>query len=206
MFSDGVPEITRGKDSVLDSCPLCLAANMKSRNRGDGETRTATELGQGLSLDFSFAGQHSKNATNPEQMRINDYMGIQGETCYLLVYDHATEWLDGVCWQWKAPAIAWLKKWLTKNAKDDVKDRYFFMDKGGELYRSKAIRDLFEKEVGFEIRVTGTGAHHQNGLVERANQTMDKAIRAMLIGAGLPVKFWPYAFRHFLPIKNLAFP
>jgi len=76
MFSDGVPEITRDKDLALDSCPVCLAANMKSRNRGNGETRTATEPGQGLSLDFSFAGQHSKNATNSEQMRINDYMGI----------------------------------------------------------------------------------------------------------------------------------
>jgi len=88
--------------------------------------------------------------------------------------------------------------------KDDVKDRYIFMDQGGELYRSKAIRDLFEKEFGYEIQVTGTGAHSQNGLIERANQTMDKAIRAILIGAGLPVKFWPHAFRHFLRIKNSA--
>ena len=56
------------------------------------------------------------------------------------------------------------------------------------------------------MRVTGTGAHHQNGLVERANQTMDKEIRAMLIGTGLPVKFWPCAFRHFLRIKNSALP
>jgi len=195
-----------GKDSALDSCLVCLAANMKSRNRGEGETRTATEPGQGLSLDFSFAGQHSKNATNPEQMRINDYMGIHGETCYLLLCDHAMERLDGVCRQSKVPPTAWLKKWLSKNVKDDVKDRCVFMDQGGELYRSKAIRDLFEKEFGYEIRVTGTGAHLQNGLVERANQTMDKAIRAMLIGAGLPLKFWPYAFRHFLHIKNSALP
>jgi len=194
MFSDGVPEMRLAKDSALDSCPVCLAANMKSRNRGDGETHAATEPGQGLSIDFSFAGQHSKNATNPEQMPVNDYMGIHGETCCLLVYDHATERLDGVCRQSKAPPLAWLKKWLTKNVKDDVKDRYLFMDQGGELYRSKAIRDLFEKECGYEIRVTGTGAHHQNGLVECANQTMHKAIRVMLIGAGLPVKFWPYAF------------
>mgnify|MGYP007080466188 FL=1 len=142
---------------------------MKSRNRGDRETCTATEPGQGLSLDFLFAGQHSKNATNPEQMQINDYMGIDRETCYLLVYNHATERLDGVCRQSKAPPIAWLKKWLTKNVKDDVKDRYIFMDQGGELYRSKAILNLFEKEFGYETRVTGTGAHHQNGLVERAN-------------------------------------
>jgi len=41
MFSDGVPEMRLGKDSALDSCPVCLAANMKSRNRGDGETRAA---------------------------------------------------------------------------------------------------------------------------------------------------------------------
>jgi len=122
MFSDGVPEIKLGKDSALDSCPVCLAANMKSRNRGDRETRTATEPGQGLSIDFSFAGQHSKNATNPEQMRVNDYMGIHGETCHLLVHDHATERLDGACRQSKAPPLAWLKKWLTRNVKDDVKD------------------------------------------------------------------------------------
>jgi len=52
----------------------------------------------------------------------------------------------------------------------------------------------------------GTGACHQNGLVERANQRMDKTIRAMLIGTGLPVKFWPCAFRHFPHIKNSALP
>jgi len=52
MFSDGVPEIRLGKDSALDSCLVCLAANMKSRNRGDGETRTATKPGQGLPMDF----------------------------------------------------------------------------------------------------------------------------------------------------------
>jgi len=103
MFSDGVPKITRGKDSALNNCPACLAANMKCRNRGDGGTRTAAAFGQGLSMDFSFGGQHSKNAANPEQMRINDYMGIHGETCYLLLYNHATERLEGVCRQSKAP-------------------------------------------------------------------------------------------------------
>jgi len=157
-------------------------------------------------LDFLFAGQHSKNATDPKKMRINDYMGIHGETCHLLRCDHATERLDGVCRQSKAPPLAWLKRWLKKNVKDEVKDRCVHMDHRGELCRSKAIRDLFEKEFGYETRVTGAGAHHQNGLVERGNQTMDKTIRAMLIGAGLPVKFWPHAFRHFLRLKNSTLP
>jgi len=71
MFSDRVPEIRLGKDSALDSCPVCLAANMKSRNRGDGETRTATEPGQGLSLDFFVCGstfeECHKSGTNANQ-------------------------------------------------------------------------------------------------------------------------------------------
>jgi len=184
MFSDGVPEMWLGKDSASDSCPACLAANMKSRNRGNGETRTAAsaEPGQGLSLDFSFAGQHSKSATNPEQMQVNDHMDVHGETCCLPLCDHGTERLDGAFRQSKAPPAAWLKKWLTKNVKHDVKDRHVFMDQGGELHRSKAVGGLFEKEFGCEMRVTGTGAHHQNGLV------------------------WPCAFRHFLRIKNSALP
>jgi len=91
---------------------------------------------------------HSKNATNPEQMWINDCMGIHGETCYLLLYDHVTERLDGACRQSKASPLAWLKKWLTKNVKDDVKDRHVFMDQGGESCRSKAIRDSAHQEFG----------------------------------------------------------
>ena len=204
-FCEGIPKISAKAKSIVEECHVCLAANMKSRARGDGVTRTATVPGQGLSIDFAFAGQHSKNSYNPDRMRVNDYMGLNGETCYLLIYDHATERLSGICKQSKAPPVKWLRKWLETNVEEDVKDRYVFMDQGGELYKCKAIRDLFE-EFNYEIRPTGTAAHHQNGLVERANQTVDKAIRAMLFGAGLEVKFWPYAFYHFLMIKNAALP
>jgi len=53
-----------------------------------------------------------------------------------------------------------------KNVKDHVKDPCVFMDQGGELYRSKAIRDLFEKEFGYKIQVTGTGAILKTGLLK----------------------------------------
>jgi len=78
------------------------------------------------------------------------------------------------------------------------------MDQGGELYKSKAIRDPFKKEFDCDVRVTGTAAHHQNGHVERANQSVDKATQAMLIGAGLGVQFWPHVFCQFIRIKNAA--
>ena len=48
----------------------------------------------------------------------------------------------------------------------------------------------------------GQDSSNQNGPVERAHLTIGNAICAMLLGAGLPVKFWPYAFHHYLRIMN----
>ena len=118
----------------------------------------------------------------------------------------ATERLGGARRQPKAPPTARLKKRLTKSAKGDVKDQRAFADQGGELRRSKATRGLFKEGLGCETRVAGAGGRHQNRLFERADQTADKAIRAMLIGAGLPVKFWPSVFGRFLRIRSLALP
>ena len=38
--------------------------------------------------------------------------------------------------------------------------------------------------------------------MERAHQTIGKGIKCMLIGAGLPIKFWPYTFHHIIKIRN----
>ena len=43
---------------------------------------------------------------------------------------------------------------------------------------------------------------HQNGPVERAHRTVSQSVKALLFGAGLDVKFWPYAFMHVLRIRN----
>ena len=75
------------------------------------------------------------------------------------------------------------------------------MDQGGELYQNPEVRDLFE-HFGYEIRPTGADASNQNGPVERSHLTVANAIRAMLLGANLDVRFWPYAFHHYIRIKN----
>jgi hypothetical protein len=45
---------------------------------------------------------------------------------------------------------------------------------------------------------------HQNAPVERPHRHIGCAIRAMLSGASLAPKFWPYAFYHFLRLHNLT--
>ncbi|KAG7341265.1 GAG-pre-integrase domain containing protein [Nitzschia inconspicua] len=55
---------------------------------------------------------------------------------------------------------------------------------------------------GYAVCPTGADASNQNGPVERAHLTVANALRAMLLGAGLDPRFWPYAFHHFLRITN----
>jgi hypothetical protein len=64
-----------------------------------------------------------------------------------------------------------------------------------------SIHRLFE-QYNYKVCPTGAEASNQNGPVERAHLNVANAIRAMLHGAALPAKFWPYAFHHFLRIKN----
>ena len=75
------------------------------------------------------------------------------------------------------------------------------MDQGGELYQNPAIWQLF-KQHGYELKPTGADASNQNGPIECAHLTIANVIHAMLHGANLDVKFWPYAFHHYLQIKN----
>ena len=120
---------------------------------------------------------------------------FNGETSYLLLYDHHTAELDGVCRVSKAAHVD-----------KDLANKYVYIDHGGELYKSMAIRDLFEREFHFSVCPTGTEAHHPNDAIERSTQTVDNTIRATLYGAGLPIKFWTFAFYHYLRVKNAALP
>ena len=55
---------------------------------------------------------------------------------------------------------------------------------------------------GYDIRPTGADASNQNAPVERGHLVVANAIRALLLGANLPIKFWPYAFHFWLRINN----
>ena len=75
------------------------------------------------------------------------------------------------------------------------------MDLGGELGRSNEVIQLFE-QAGYNIKFTSPNHSHQNGPVERPHQTIATALRTMLHGADLDVKYWPYAFHHYIRTYN----
>ena len=123
-----------------------------------------------------------------------DYVGLNGETCWILLSNHYSRIRHGDIRILKASPINWLKNFLTKHS-PNCKGKYVVLDQGGELYHNPKVISLF-KEFGYEVRPMGADASNQNGPVEQAHLTVANAVCAMLLGANLDVKFWPYTFHH----------
>jgi hypothetical protein len=58
------------------------------------------------------------------------------------------------------------------------------------------------REEGIQYEKTVPDASQQNGVAERANQTVENSMRAMLLDAGLPSYFWPLAAQAAVHINN----
>ena len=100
----------------------------------------------------------------------------------------------------KAPPITFIDEFLTKCTPIECKNKCVFMDQGGGLFRCPGMLKTFKKH-GCQVCMSGSEASHQNP-VERYHQTIANAVQAMLPGANLPTKFWPFAFMHSMQIFN----
>jgi hypothetical protein len=195
-YVDGVPKFHHA-DPILESCPVCIQAKMKKRAPGSNTTRKATVPYQGLGFDFAFTGQKSKN-----KERALNYTGLNGETCYVLAGDHFTGRLHGEARVNKGAPVVWIRSFLKRYSPGpSVKDKYVYLDQGGELYNNPAVRKLF-KEFDYDVFPTGADSSHQNGFVERSHGHIGDALRAKLTGSNLDARFWPYAFKDYLRKHN----
>ena len=92
----------------------------------------------------------------------------------------------------KASPIEWLCQWLQVYS-PFVKDKYVFMDQGGEFYSNPDILNVSTNH-HYKVHPTGTDSSHQNEPIKRAHRVIGDHVRALLIGANLGIKFWSYAF------------
>ena len=156
---------------------------------------------QGLFIDFGFLGKLSFDKDGKVKPGLwEDIEGIHGETAWILISDAQTKMLHGDCCTRKASPLKYLESFLKAHS-PPVSDKFVVLNQGDELYCSLKVRNLFCK-YNYNVRCTGADASFQNGAVERAHHTVATSVRALLFGAGLPVKFWSYAFRHVLCIRN----
>ncbi len=198
-YVDGIPPLKHPYD--CQGCAICMETKPKSSPLGRGSvTMDAHSVGTGLSADWGFIVQKSKN-----KKRMRYFEGDNGEQAFLLVADHYSDMLFGMAAGSKAPPTTWLNRLLTELTPNNEKGKYATMDQGGEMARNGEIRQLFERHK-YSIRPTAPGASHQNAPAERPIQTIGNALRVMLQGSAQPMKYWPYAFYHFIRVHNLTPP
>jgi hypothetical protein len=83
------------------------SAKQKKEAAEEHSTRTVEQPFQVLSIDFSFAGDKSK-----DEERKKDFTGINGETCRILVTDDFTRAVFGDTRVSKASPVEWLRSFL----------------------------------------------------------------------------------------------
>ena len=74
-FVKGLPKLSLPTE--LDGCPICLASKMRKAPAGTTTTMKATACYQGLSIDFGFMVQKSRDSE-----RHRNLVGTNSETCY----------------------------------------------------------------------------------------------------------------------------
>jgi hypothetical protein len=117
-----------------------------------------------------------------------------------LIADAHSRMLHGDTRLTKASPVKYFESFLSEYS-PNCRNKWVVMDQGGELYKNPRVRNLFKK-FKYEIYPTGADSSSQNGPVERSHRTVSNGVKAILIGAGLDIKFWPYAFNHVVRIRN----
>jgi hypothetical protein len=199
---DGVPNLSSFKFDDLLKCPTCLKINLTKSPAGHKSLRdTVTRPYQGLYIGFAFSGKISrdKNGKVIESSRV-DVQGINGETSWVLIADAYSRMLHGDVRLSKASPVKYFESFLSEYS-PNVRDKRVVMDQDGELYNNPLVCNVFKK-YNYTIYPTGADNSSQNGPVERSHRTVSQGVKAILIGAGLDIKFWPLAFNHILRIRN----
>lgn len=92
-----------------------------------------------------------------------------------------------------------LVQWIeTQNHQYGKRIRTIFRDGGSEFFR---IRDYCNHH-GIRIEISAPDTPEQNGVAESSNKIILRNARSMLIDAGMPASFWPWAVQHACFITN----
>jgi hypothetical protein len=136
MHVEGIPKIALHTD--INGCPSCWVFKIRRTDRGSADTRRdATVVGQGISMYWGFIVQRSKTKGCYDKLS-----GWNGETAYLIIADHFSDYLWGLSSDGKASPLAWFNRWFAQYAPTSAKFCYCSMYQSGELANNNEIQAL----------------------------------------------------------------
>jgi hypothetical protein len=140
-----------------------------------GDTSSTIKLlpGTRFHLHFGFILAPSMDFCVTAGHRI--VTSYDGNNTFLLIFCTKARHTWVLCQPSKAPLIHILEHFLeVKGLKDGP--RFLRLDQGGELWRSKLLRDVAAK-AGYAIEPTGLDAGNEYGKVEHTNGTFGEKVR-----------------------------
>ena len=205
----GVPHLKPNKFYSCGSCVSCKFHNRTISRLGELkkvhtlETSinkllddTSINVGQHLHMDYGFV-RGSNWALQDNDGKL--VTSIDKYRAYLLVIDKHTRYIWIFLTKDKSPPITQVQSLLSRFPK--YKLPTIMTDQGGELSRSLNFKKMCE-QYGYILQTTGAYASQQNGLAEKPNKDLAQIMRCLLYSAGLDSKFWSYAIRHSVYLKN----
>jgi hypothetical protein len=85
-------------------------------------------------------------------------VGVNGETCYVLLTDHFSGRFFNRAFATKAPPVDWINSWLANNS-PQCSDKYVRVDGGGELGKCRDIHRTFSN-FRYAVELTGPDLSH----------------------------------------------
>jgi transposase InsO family protein len=153
-----------------------------------------------------YPSRQDFRATHPNHTFHTDLIILPKEGSYrylLLVLDEFTRYIFPAPLATKdkaAEALLCIMKRAQVLHLDKIK--FIHNDQGGE-FQSTVFR-IAKEELGIATEFVPARCHESNGLIERANRTIQEKVRALLIAACLPDSFWSEAALHAVHLYNLT--
>ena len=192
----GVPKFKQSH--VTDQCATCLETKLRRSPRGHGTIANRADVhGQVLCADWGFVCQNSSDPT-----RITRLASVYGDTSYLIFVCAHTGALYGVCAGSKSVPTKWLHTFLHRISYSvGSRPKTILVDRGSELGRSNEFRKITDLH-GYKSITSGPDKSSMNALGERPHSTIGNALRSILHASGLDLKYWNFAFYHFIRLFN----
>jgi hypothetical protein len=148
--------------------------------------------------DWRFICMRSAN-----EGRIKCLQSYYDETSYLVFTCAYSGALFGLCSSSKAVPADWLDTFFYRlSHKSHHLHKSILVNCGSELGRINDFEQI-SSHYRYHLITCGPNKSSMNGLGERPHSTIGDAIRTMLHSAGLGLKFWNFAFHHFIRLYNL---
>ena len=194
----GVPQLSTKRHEFYH-CPCCDKAKIKKRDKNVSTTfRKTTSRAERFHMDFGFVRGDTSDTKGKHKHKL--ITSLDGFSSYLIIVDSHTRYTWVFTTASKDPPIDIVRQFLTDHGLEKGY-RAIRTDQGGELYGSKNFRDA-AAFFGYTIEPTGADNSAQNGLAERPNRTFGDMMRAILLNADLDAKFWSFALRYSVYVKN----